>query len=837
MKLRNLLFWSLMGFVLLQSACEQATTPTGTGTGTTTATVLSGIVLRSDNFNPVPNVLVYDASNLSQRDTTGTSGDFSLTYQLAGQTTVTLFAQRAGFGTDTASVTLTPGRDTSITMTVLADTSSPVTGAFTGKAANIVLVSSSDMTISIRGTGGNETASLEFEVRDSLGQAISASNQVDVSFTIVGGPGGGEYVLPATAKSDALTGRVKTTVTSGTAAGVVQVFAEAFVDGKRIRSLPVRVIIAGGFPVSSRFSLSVEKSNVPAVFDGIEDKVTAALADAYGNPVKGAAVYFTTTAGDIDAGGQTNETGRVSSTLRTSGTRPASGVALVTARTVGDSVTLSQSVPIVFSEATQISGPSAFIVIADSGEYDFNYTVADAHGNPLSEGTSISVSVSGDGSGDLELTGDKSVNVPDTQNPQWTTYTVRIRDRRTGGAEGNLQVTVTVTSRNGNLVQNYNGIVLGGGTSVYVPPSARQPAQIETGLPTRSAIDVSGVGGVENSVITFTVKDSVGVAFDASRRIWVNFDINFSPNSFTTIGTFPVVTPNGDSTDNAGRVRATIVSGTQAGVLQIVARVDRPPLPSITSEPARIVVRAGFPVQTHFAMTTNSYVFATTSPPGFGPTFGVQAADTFSNPIPSGTAAYFHSWAGNIQATAVTDANGRASVEFLGGPPYPTAPANYTGRPGVFYVVSHMIGKNGSLISDSVRVCWAIGPITVTGIPGAAVGIPQQSTSAAISLSIRDGRNNPLPVGTSISSKVDFTTDLTGIKFGISGDLSSEATFYQPNGPYVVDPGPGITDFTFYVSDLSSGVGAPVGQTVTVILTINAPNIGVTTISFPGVVN
>jgi len=692
------------------------------------------------------------------------------------------------------------------------------------------------MTISIRGTGGNETATLEFEVRDSLGQAISAVNQVDVSFTIVGGPGGGEYVLPATAKSDALTGRVKTQVTSGTAAGVVQVFAEAFVDGKRIRSLPVRVIIAGGFPVNSRFSLSVEKYNMPAVFDGIENKITAALADAYGNPVKGAAVYFSTSAGDIDPGGATSDIGRITATLRTSGTRPASGIATVTARTVGDSVTLAQSVPIVFSEATQVTGPAAFIVIADSGEYDFNYVVADVHGSPLSEGTTIQVAVSGDGSGDLELTGDKSVTVPDTQDPKWTTYTVRIRDKRTGGADGNIQVTVTVTSKNGDLVSMYNGIVLGSGSSVYVPPSMREPAQIETSLPSRSAIDVSGVGGIENSVITFTVKDSVGVAFDASRRIWVNFDINFSPNSFTTVGTYPVVTPNGDSTDNAGRVRATIVSGTQSGVLQIVARVDRPSKPSITSEPARIVVRAGFPVQSHFAMTTNSYVFATTSPPGFGPNFAVQVADTFSNPVPSGTAVYFHTWAGNIQAMAVTDANGRAGVEFLGGPPYPTTPTNYTGRPGVFYVVAHVLGKGGEQISDSVRVCWAIGPITVTGIPGATVGIPQQGTSAAISLSIRDGRNNPLPVGTSISSKVDFTSDLTGIKFGISGDLSSEVSFIMPNGPYVVDPGSGVTDFTFYASDLSSSTGAPVGQRVTIIITINAPNIGATTISFPGVV-
>src|SRR5574341_1311513 len=107
------------------------------------------------------------------------------------------------FGDTTGTATLVLGVDS---------TSPPPGVVTTGKAANIVQIGSGSANISIRGTGANESTPISFEVRDSLGIPITVLNSVLVSFSILGGPGGGEYVFPASALTDDK-GRVSTRVT------------------------------------------------------------------------------------------------------------------------------------------------------------------------------------------------------------------------------------------------------------------------------------------------------------------------------------------------------------------------------------------------------------------------------------------------------------------------------------------------------------------------------------------------------------------------------------------------------------------------------------------------
>ena len=138
-------------------------------------------------------------------------------------------------------------------------------------------------------------------------------------------------------------------------------------------------------------------------------------------------------------------------------------------------------------------------------------------------------------------------------------------------------------------------------------------------------------------------------------------------------------------------------------------------------------------------------------------------------------------------------------------------------------------------MTDSVLVVWNKAPIIVTGIPAAAVVIPKGSTSAPISITVTDANGNPLCDGTTIAASVTFTSDVVGIKFGVSGDLSDAVQFVMPAAGFARFPGPGITAFTFFVSDLSEG-GAPVGQTVIVQLAISAPGLAARIVSFTCVV-
>ncbi|MBI3787281.1 MAG: hypothetical protein HY276_03400, partial [Ignavibacteriales bacterium] len=199
-------------------------------------TKVTGSVLRNDNLAPVANAIVYDLGGLA-KDTSKADGSFLLKYQVTSRYVGKVVASRVGFGNDTVNVTLNPGVDTTITLRVKADSLSPIGGISSGKAANIVLVASSGENIAIRGTGSNETAVLTFEIRDSLGVTVGGTNKVRVNFSILGGPGGGEYIFPPSADTDPLTGRVTTRVSSGTKAGVLQVYASAVpVAGVTIKS-------------------------------------------------------------------------------------------------------------------------------------------------------------------------------------------------------------------------------------------------------------------------------------------------------------------------------------------------------------------------------------------------------------------------------------------------------------------------------------------------------------------------------------------------------------------------------------------------------------------------
>ncbi len=847
MKLQAMLLWGAISLLALQSACQ---TPVEPEDQKPVETKVSGTVIRSDNLTPVAGTIVSDINGLA-RDTSKADGSFTLRYQLTAAYVGKVIATRGGFGNDTVNVSLTPGRDTTITLKLKADAASPGTGGT--RAASIVLVGATETNISIRGSGGNETATLTFEVRDSLGLPVGATNKAVVNFVLQGGPGGGEYIFPVSAETDPLTGRVTTRVTSGTRAGVLQVVATAPVGQISVRSSPVRVTISGGLPVQQRFTISVERLNVPGgVIAGFRNRITVYAGDKEGNPVRaGTAVYFRTNGGIIQPVAETSADGIASVELITGNPMPPGGVAWVVASTIGEGgVSVRDSAAVIFSGPTVLRIPDGTFEVLDGGTHTFNYTVSDPNGNPLSPGTTIKVSVSGPGSGDLELSGDTDINLQDTQSQSFTQFSVTLRDRVVGGAFGPVEVKIEVQSQNGNVTRKYVGTVREREDVVVVPPTAREPSQVFLDRISTGNINVAGVGGKlgENAVLTFQVKDSLGVNIDGVRRVHARFIVDFFPNTVISGGTRPRAIPEADSSDNNGVLRTSIVSGTQAGVIRAVARITTQRGRVFESQPVKVTVHSGFPAQSHFRFITNAYSFAP-NPQGFGSIFTATVGDTFSNPVDAGTALYFQTWAGSIQTgnanfgTAYTDENGRASVLWIENNPTPdaagTAKANrltYYQRPGHFWVVAQTIGRDGVRVADSVLVNWVIGPIAITGLPPSPLVIPRAGTSAPINLTITDARGNPLPVGTTFGVSFEFTSDIAGIRFGSSGDIPSTGVNTLTNYPGVIYPGPKRTQFTFSVSDLSTGGGATVGQRVIVTVRVNAPNVEDLRLSFDAVV-
>jgi hypothetical protein len=419
---------------------------------------------------------------------------------------------------------------------------------------------------------------------------------------------------------------------------------------------------------------------------------------------------------------------------------------------------------------------------------------------------------------------------------QYTSYLII---SASGYNDTTMIVTVEV-GRSQTILIRLRRVTTGGGGGVVVTnPDAKKAAQVAYIGTSASDIYISGVGALENSVLTYEVRDSLGLPVARSPRYGAAFSINFYPNVHVGGGTAPRVIPSADSTDITGRLHVSIVSGTEAGVVEVFAQIAVDSTKIITSMPVRISVHAGFPDQDHFTLMPSRFVFPSMDAyheVGFTAAVG----DTFSNPVPTGWAVYFHSQAGIMQTgkqdfTAYTDKKGLASVdlETVNPVPYGAPYADMTypllgGRIGGEWVYAQTMGRNNKLISDSVLVIWNQAPILV-GFEGnppvsafppldSALTMPAGGSSRWITMVVTDVNGNPLCDGTRITGSVIYPTNVTGLNFGIAGDIPRTI----PIAAYCRWLGPSVTDYTFCVVDNSI---TPFMGTVTLVISVDAPGL------------
>ena len=864
----------------------------------------------------------------------------------------------------------------------------------TGIISSIAIINVSSSSLSVQGVGGNGTSTIVFEGRDSLGNPIDASNSAPIKFTLQGDTS--SRVSPLVAKTDPVTGRATTSFTSGIKSGLAYVTASA--RGDSVKSSPVQFTISGGFPDSTHFSIGPVKLNIAggAIF-GLTDQINLVVGDEYGNPAQpGSVVFFNTTGGIIQASSSLLSDGTASATLTSGNPEPPNGLAIITAqvgassasakmgkvarsvplasrasntsstKTAAQSQSFTRSTGVLFSGRTQIASANNNFIIPVGSSTAVNYIVSDSLGNPLVSGTTIQVALSGSGSSNIAMTGDASVNLPDTQDKRYTLFQVSLKDTRTTGLNLSQAVTLTISVNSPNginkliLTGNLSGtggitvdstivsrIVLqnpspdsimvagvggvntdnvkfkvyntfglpdknilvtfnmpqslGGGeylspasaltdtggnvsttlTSgtkfgevlvtasttedsislssnpkviyIVIPPSARLASQVLYLGATATDIYVDGVGAIENSTISYQVTDSLGIPIDRQRRVGVTYAVQFFPNSSIAGGTPPSVIPSTDSTDDNGQLHTSVVSGTEAGVIQVVAHINVPGRPTLISQPVKITIHAGFADQAHFTLMPSAYGVAGLN--NFIP-FTVAVGDTFSNPVAVGTAIYFHSQAGIIQTgsadfSAYTNTTGEAGVSLLlvnprplAGTPYEYKPgigsglryadaAHINGRDGYFWVYAQTQGHNATNVIDSALMVWGVGPITVTGLPASVTVSNVTNTSPPISIRVTDGNLNPLPDGTTITASIEpIASPPTGFQVGVSGGISTNFYSTIPYTQNSIFYGTNITDYTFNVVNESVPSNTATGVTVTVVITINAPNIGTASFSF-----
>jgi hypothetical protein len=417
-------------------------------------TSISGQVVDSESGNAVigASVKINNSSSLTGA-TTNSQGMFFAEFELIEDQELTIIIQQNNYHPDTIKIFVNSGSSTTLPLVRLTAISGTGSGT-SGQAASLYLYSQSAQSIGVKESGSIESVQIIFEVLDSSGIPITIENKVFVRFSFLSNPGGGEYLYPDSIETNSL-GRATVTLNSGTAAGVVQVIAGINNQGNAIQSRPVMLAIYGGLPDQDHFDVASDKLNYPEYgIIGFEIPFTAYVGDKYSNPVRpGTSVYYSTTSGIIGGSAQTDNLGRATVTLLTQPfpDHPVYGAGFfeVTASTIDENNNNIQTSTIrLLSGAPQINVNPTTFNIPNGGSQFFTYTISDVNGNPLAGGTTISVSVT---EGELDLSGDIDISLPDTQSQFYTNFSFTAYDAEPGTEEPqNVIITIQTSGPNGN---------------------------------------------------------------------------------------------------------------------------------------------------------------------------------------------------------------------------------------------------------------------------------------------------------------------------------------------------------------------------------------------------
>ena len=456
--------------------------------------IISGYIVDASSNARVQGVslqaMTVSGSTLST--TSDAEGVYTFTFEVDSTMNVTITLRMTGYR-DTAFVaTLKSG--TVITQNFAMTPVSIVGGGGvtggTGMAQTIYFIGASQPEVCVYGVGGKETTIMSWEVRDSLGLPIDATHAVDLSFSILGAVGGGEYVSPVVLKTNAA-GQAHMTFNAGIKSGVVQVQASANVGGRSILSGPVRVVITGGYPDQAHFTIATQRFNFPALgIANMRNGISVLVGDKYSNPAAPSAVYFWSTAGVIQGGIDgvvTSNDGQGTVDLISGNPAPMGSYAApgwgdgyhrITAKTLGQGgVAVQDSILVMWSGAGTIGNvtPSTPFDIPNRGSQSISFQVSDYLGHPLAAGTRITVVASipppsSEGVKQnqvfLQFGNSGVVELPDVivSGPGSTQFTCLVKDGSwdiadTSGTPVNVMISVTGPNTPNQLGMTVGGVV------------------------------------------------------------------------------------------------------------------------------------------------------------------------------------------------------------------------------------------------------------------------------------------------------------------------------------------------------------------------------------------
>ncbi|NOY69077.1 MAG: hypothetical protein GXP53_06245, partial [Deltaproteobacteria bacterium] len=175
--------------------------------------------------------------------------------------------------------------------------------------------------INIKGTGGQSTSQLIFDVKDIAGNPVADGYRVD--FEILSGPNGNEAIEPSTTTTSG--GQIATILRSGTKSGPVSIKV-TYYNNTNISTTTSQIAINAGPPVGEEFGIFAQFLNVSGLWVAdLQEQVSVNVGDIYGNAVPDeTAISFKTynTGGFFSPNTAATTGGLASNTLHSGGTSP-----------------------------------------------------------------------------------------------------------------------------------------------------------------------------------------------------------------------------------------------------------------------------------------------------------------------------------------------------------------------------------------------------------------------------------------------------------------------------------------------------------------------------------
>ncbi|RPI02042.1 MAG: carboxypeptidase regulatory-like domain-containing protein, partial [Ignavibacteriae bacterium] len=702
MNLRAYLLFSGAAFLLFIAGCQQnPTEPTSTK-----ASTISGSVLDETN-NPLAFARVVDIGKLAYFDTSKSDGTYRINLELSDNYVTSLYAVLSGYASDTQHVSLAPGDNlTSVNFHMKLTDSSKVVGGKSGRASSIGLFSQTSKSILLKG-GITPSSTITFLVVDSLNRPVTGANSCWVKFSISVSHPSGETLKPDSVKTDPLTGLASTTVFSGTKPNAILLTAQV-VDPNRTIVATTGLTEGTGLADGNHVSISATKFNLAGrVLDGLSTTITLTAQDQFGNPVAdGTPVSFVTNGGGIIKDAFTKDGAATAKLMTGGGSPPIGGTVTVTAEIKGDtSVRKSDSsivrnIHILFSGHTMVARASNSVnfEIPDGDANFFDFTVSDDYGNPLAEGSSITVTFDSFNDalkGTVQLKGNNVNTLPDTRDTNWTHFRVWVVDKKKDSLSGIITFRLTIKSPNDNIDEDwFTGYMRGAtaSTGFYGVPasisladsSSRKLYLAETQLPDTS------------TQVTFIVADGNRNPISTARKAVVNFSLKQAPSG-THLSTLQ------DSTGPGGAVTVTLSAGNVPGVAQVEARTTDGLGNFFSALSPAFEVAHGLPDSNQILMTLNKNMFNSWGNP-VG-TISVNLVDEFGY-FPAPQDVIFSTSGGGITPpSSRLDGFGRASATLYGGK-MPIDPVIGFGNVSVFVKV-----HGGTVVQRKIPFLFSGTPI------------------------------------------------------------------------------------------------------------------------------